>query len=134
MKKQFTMVYEFPPVVLPITIDELKQWGIDQSDIDKGEFRGELKTIGPWNIPVSYRALAMANDYDNKSMFTQILKTTVYGIRIMGNCRQSGYELEGYVSINGKKYSAFTSSQLFELPDGKLIDVATIHARVRGEN
>ena len=36
--------------------------------------------------------------------------------------------LEGRVKVNGKAYRGFTSSQLFELPDGKLINAATIHA------
>jgi hypothetical protein len=35
------------------------------------------------------------------------------------------------VSINGKKYSCFTSSQLFELENGKLINVAVIYARIK---
>ena len=105
--------------------------GITQEDIDAGEKRGELKTYGPWSIPISYKALCMSmvNTYPD---FPSITHSKIsYGIRTLTNLRQSGYELEGRVSINGKKYSAFTSSQLFELPDGKLIDVAVIHARVR---
>jgi hypothetical protein len=118
---------------LPITREELIAYGITPEQIEAGEARGEMSTKGPWNIPISYTALCMSTVYDKNPPygFIRIESTTVYGTRTMSNIRQSGYDLEGYVSIKGKKYSAFTSSQLFELPDGKLINVATIHARVR---
>lgn len=116
---------------LPVTEAELLAMGITKKDIEAGEKRGELKTYGPWNIPISYKALCMSmvNTYPDFPSITH--NKTAYGIRTLTDIRQSGYELEGRVSIGGKKYSAFTSSQLFELPDGKLIDVAVIHARVR---
>jgi len=53
---------------------------------------------------------------------------TAYGKRTLTNLRESGHQFEGQVSVNGRKVRGFTSSQLFELPDGKLINVATIHA------
>lgn len=116
---------------LPLTENELLAMGITEHDIEAGEKRGELKTYGVWNIPVSYRALCMSsvNTYPDLPSITH--SKTVYGIRTLTNIRQGGYELEGHVSIGGKKYSAFTSTQLFELPDGRLIDVAVIHARVK---
>jgi len=93
------------------------------------EQRGELKSFGPWHIPVSYKAICMDTLYQ-KGDYGQInpVNKTVFGIRTLTNVRQGGYELEGRVSIGGKKYTAFTSSQLFEV-DGKLIDVAVIQAR-----
>jgi hypothetical protein len=116
---------------LPITAGELADLGITEKDIAAGEKRGNLKTSGPWNIPVSYRAICMSmiNTYPDFPSITH--NKTAYGIRTLTAIRQSGYELEGRVSIGGRKYSAFTSSQLFELPDGRLVDVAIIHARVR---
>lgn len=116
---------------LKITEGDLLAMGINQADIETGEKRGDLKTYGPWQIPVSYRALCMSmvNAYPDFPSITH--SKTAYGVRTLTNIRQGGYELEGRVSIKGKKYTAFASSQLFELPDGRLIDVATIHARVR---
>lgn len=116
---------------LPVTKDELLSMGITETDIVAGEKRGGIKTYGPWNIPVSYKALCMSmvNTYPDFPSITH--NKTAYGMRTLTGIRQGGYELEGRVSIGGKKYSAFTSSQLFELPDGRLIDVAVIHARAR---
>ena len=116
---------------LSITREELLSLGITEDDIEKGEKRGVLNTYGPWCIPVSYKALCMSmvNTYPDFPSITH--SKTAYGIRTLTNVKQGGYVLEGYVSIGGKKHSAFTSSQLFELPGGKLIDVAVIHARIK---
>jgi len=122
------------PVALPITRQELIEMGITEDQIESGEARGELKTSGPWQIPVSYKALCQSTIYTPKEKqrySAEQEKTTVYGLRTMNNIRQSGYEIEGYVSVNGKKCSCFSSSQLFELENGKLIDVAVIHARIK---
>jgi hypothetical protein len=73
--------------------------------------------------------MSMVNTYPDFPSITH--SKTSYGFRTLTGIRQGGYELEGRVSIGGRKYAAFTSSQLFELPDGRLIDIATIHARVR---
>jgi len=119
---------------LPIAEAELEAMGITADDIKAGEKRGDLKTFGPWGIPVSYRALCMSRAYtpvEKQRYSAETDSVTSYGIRTLTNVRQCGYELEGRVSIGGKKYTAFSSSQLFELPDGRLIDVAIIHARVR---
>lgn len=101
-------------------------------DITKDEMRGELKTVGMWQLPVSFKAIAMSARFGKKenSFFDSCLESTFYGVRTMTNVRQSGYQIEGYVSIGGKKYTCFSSSQLFEV-NGKLIDVAVIHARVK---
>jgi hypothetical protein len=116
---------------LKATESELLAMGITEKDIIAGEKRGKLVTYGPWQLPVSYKAVCTSSLWDKTSGFPVPAQVAVYGIRTLTNVRQDGYELEGRVSIGGKKYSAFTSSQLFELPDGRLIDVATIHARIR---
>jgi hypothetical protein len=81
------------------------------------EQRGTLKTVGMWQLPVSYRALAM--DQHGR----------VFGYRTMSQVRVAGfgYDLEGRVSIGGKKYRALTSSEIMERPDGKLCDVAKVY-------
>lgn len=119
---------------LPITKKELLVTGITEKQIESGEARGDLKTIGPWQLPVSYRAVCMSREYTPKEKQRHAAETesvTLYGIRTMNKIRQSRYRIEGWTSVNGKKVSGFSSSQLFELEDGKLIDVAIIHARVR---
>lgn len=116
-----------PEVAIKLTKDEAVSLGID---ITQDEIRGEVETRGPWNIVTGYRALCISNEYVNTSMFTKIASTEIFGQRQLSRPNESGYCLEGYVSIGGKKYTAFTSSTLFEV-DGKLINVATINARVR---
>jgi len=54
---------------------------------------------------------------------------TIYGNRTLSNPKPGGYELEGRVSLQGKKHTAFTSSHLFDLENGHLIDVGIIFVR-----
>lgn len=115
-----------PEVAIKLTKDQASAFGID---ITKDEIRGKLETRGPWNIVTGYRALCISNEYDRSGMFTKISSTTIFGQRNLSTPKQSGYSLDGYVSIEGKKYTAFTSSTLFEV-EGKLINVATINARM----
>lgn len=116
-----------PSVAIKLSKDQAISLGID---ITQDEIRGEVETRGVWHIVSSYRALCIANEYDKTSMFTKISSTTIFGKRRLSRPKDSGYHLEGYVSIGGKKYSAYTSSTLFEV-DGKLINVATINARIK---
>lgn len=122
--------YVNPPVALPITEAELLALGIPQSAIDAGEMRGELKTFGPWHIPVSYRALCTSSVFgpDRSPCLSGTISTTLHGMRTLSSPRASGYCLEGKVSLCGRKVRGFTSSQLFELPNGRLLNFATIHA------
>lgn len=49
-----------------------------------------------------------------------------YGVRSLTHTKQSGYQLEGFVSISNKKYPAFTSSKILEYPENKLVNIACI--------
>lgn len=115
-----------PSVAIKLTKEQALSLGID---ITQDEIQGEIETRGVWHIVSAYRALCISNEYDETSLFTKISSTTIFGKRRLSRPRQSGYNLEGYVSIGGKKYTAYTSSILFEV-DGKLINVATINARI----
>ena len=84
--------------------------------------RLEIGTRGPWGIITKCKGLAINRNFDTGTI-------TIYGYRTLSNPRSSGYELEGNVSINGVKRSAFTSSHLFELENGHLIDVGVLFAR-----
>lgn len=118
------LVFSNPSVAIKLTP---KQAELLQIDINKDVIHGKMKTRGVWGIPVSYKAICMTAVY-TKDIYTKCTEKTIIGIRALSNIKQGGYELEGYVSIKGKKHSAFTSSQLFEI-EGKLIDVAIIHVR-----
>lgn len=122
-------VMQWPSSVIKLTDEQAKQIGID---ITKDEILGDLKTWGPWNIPISFKTIAVSANYGipEGHFTTTCIDKTVYGIRTMTNVRESGYCLEGYVSIKGKKYSCFSSSELFEI-NGKLINVSVIHARIK---
>jgi hypothetical protein len=98
-----------------------------EADITAGQKLGKLKTFGPWQQPLSYTALACSQDFSVSSATEVRHQITVYGVRTLSHARQAGHELEGRVSLNGKSYRAFTSSCLFQLPDGKLVDCAVIH-------
>ena len=111
----------------PISMEHaIKLFG--QDAINAGELRGEITTRGPWGMIASYRAIATTATWKPGPTFDYVDEFTIHGLRTM-SARESGFDLEGHVSIDGKKRSCFTSSILFELPDGKLINVAVIHVR-----
>lgn len=97
-------------------------------EIAKGEQRGNARCVGPWQICAAYTALCTSNTFNRDAFPIEHGPLHVYGKRTLTSVRQSGYELEGRVSVGGRKMRGFTSSQLFELPGGKLINAATIHA------
>jgi hypothetical protein len=122
----FDLSSQWPSSVIKLTEEQAKQLGID---ITADEIRGEMQTRGPWSIPVSYKAICVSikrgvlpGHYSET-----VTEKTVYGMRSLSGVKQSGYCLEGTASINGRKYKAFTSSELFEV-NGRLINVAVIHA------
>lgn len=127
MKNPAPKTYSNPPAgALPITREELLAFGITEAEIQAGAARGKLETRGPWFVPVRFTALCVSCDWAPGSGHRR--SETVYGVRTLSRPVQSGHVLEGRVSVNGRSVRGFTSSQLFELPDGHLVDVATIHA------
>lgn len=95
-----------------------------------GERRFQIKTFGPWQIPVSVRGLAVSVSTDSNVdgyNFTWPTKAVIYGDRTLSDVRQSDYVLEGRVSIEGKKYRAFTSDILVRTSDGKLYSLDTLN-------
>jgi hypothetical protein len=51
---------------------------------------------------------------------------TVWGFRNLDNAHESGYDYEGRVKVNGKRYRAFTSSRLITYR-GKLVSMAILY-------
>jgi len=108
--------------------DALKFIGAEA--IEAGEKCGEIQTRGPWNIIISYKALATTATWKDKPGGPCVDEYTLHGDRTLSGARESGHNLEGHVNIDGVKRSAFTSSILFEIEEtGQLIDVAVIHVR-----
>jgi hypothetical protein len=104
---------------LPLTPEQWLQY-IAPSLEDQ---RGDLETMGPWQIPVRYKAPAVAITWENGF----IRSYTLYGFRTLSNIQQANYHLEGRVSVEGAKRKAYTSSVICRLPDGKLLETATIN-------
>ena len=87
----------------------------------------EMESRGPWNIISKIRGLAVKVYREPEDCGEDVLKVLIYGDRTLSNARESGYQMEGTVSIKGQKQRAFTSSKLFSTPDGKLCDVAILY-------
>ena len=115
------------PITIPATPGTLKvteeQWKQYLSETLE-DSRGNLETYGPWGIPVKFQAPAISIEWDENHW---PISYTFYGQRTLGSLKESGYNLEGRVSISGKKVRGFTSSLLCELPDGKLLETSVIH-------
>ena len=103
---------------------------IGEDAVNAGEKRFEMETFGPWQIVRSIRALAVTAEWAEKPWGGRAVTSyTFHGDQTGHQVTQSGYAMECYVSIGGKKLSAFTSSVMFQTEDGKLVDVAVLHCR-----
>jgi hypothetical protein len=102
-----------------------------QSTIDAGELRLETKHYGPWSIILSCKGIAVTATWKDIGITYNVVdEYTIHGFRTTNKVKESGYDLEGYVSVDGKKLSCFTSSILFEIEETKkLISVGCLHCR-----
>ena len=127
-KTQPVIRLESPPSgAIPATLEQLQALGFTAEEIQAGEKRLESIHTGPWSICRSIRGVvqrAEFGDYHGKTW------VEFYPARTMSNPRYGGHDMEGTISLAGRKSSAFTSSQLFELPDGRLVDCGIIFARI----
>jgi hypothetical protein len=117
--KAKSLTLKVPGGAVPITEDQWREF--IGSEFEHRSYK--METVGYWSIPKKYTAIAVSYTWKNNFMDT----ITLYGERTMSSLKQCSYDIEGRVSIDGKKFRGFTSSQLFELPDGRLFDVAVIH-------
>lgn len=97
------------------TREQLQALGFTESEIKNGK-RFEIKSVGPWQITKSIRGIVRKGD-------------DFYPVRTMGGVSQPGTWSEGWLSLNGKKKNAFTSSVIFELEDGHLTECAVLVVR-----
>lgn len=96
-----------------------------------GDAHFEMEQRGAWGQISKITGLAISQEFpEHRGTERTEAESglTVYGVRTMSNPRESGYEMEGYVSLNGKRYSAFTTSHQFRIK-GELVDVACLHVR-----
>ena len=99
---------------------------------EDGRSHFQMKTWGSWGTVVGITALAVSQEFPPASRrhsprTAEECGVTVYGVRTMQSPRESGYNMEGRVSVGGRTCRAFTSSQLFRV-EGRLVDVAVLHA------
>jgi len=113
-----------PDFAIPATVEQLAALGVTPDEIAKGEKRFESVHSGPWQICRSLRAIVEFTGRDESGRATV---KAFYPARTMHAPRPCGYDMEGRIPFAGRKASAFTTSQVFELPDGKLVEVATLH-------
>ena len=96
----------------------------------------ELEDNPIWCVPKEGHEVRFDVEFI-ENPFHQVIKTIsglvvdlerrVYGVRKMHHPKESGYQMEGRVSLGGKKYRAFTGGgTLFVREDGSLIDVASL--------
>ena len=118
-----------PPPAVPATVDQLAALGVTPAEIEAGEKRFRSAHFGHWRITVSVSAIVEETEFaENPCPYsTKIDRSRFYPVRKAGKCREDGYCMRGVISLNGKKRRVFTSSQLFELPDGRLVNVAVLH-------
>lgn len=107
----------------PVTWEQAEKLGLKSCD----DVRLEVKTRGLWQIPVSITGHVMEAEWTEEKYGTRNVKTkTFHGVRTAGNLQQLGYEMEGRVSLNGKKVRVFTSHVLLQLPDKKLVRLGVL--------
>jgi hypothetical protein len=135
MKENFTTCHRVWPssTWIPDNINSpiWKTIGLDFTNPAQDDIHGKIDSQGVWHNVVKYQACATQQDetsIDNSHFEPYYTKLRVYGLRTLNHSRQSGYELEGFVSIGRKYHSAFTSSFMIEY-NGKLVNIAEIFAR-----
>jgi len=118
------LIVNDPDRAIKITPEQAAAIGI--TDITANSQCVDIETRGPWGVISQFKAISMGANFSDHIKMT---KVAFFGPRKLLNPKPNNYQLEGRVSINGKKHSAFTSSQMFEI-NGHLIDVSVIFARM----
>ena len=103
-----------------ITTEQAKAFGlISNTGAAPDQVKGKLKTVGMWQIPVSYKALRVSG--------LRPEDLVVYGPGTLDKVKNNGYGIEGRVRVAGKRVRGFDATQFFMLPCGHSIEVAVIH-------
>lgn len=97
---------------------------LTEEEFARGEKRLEMKTVGPWSIPISLKGLTI---YRTEEQVTGDQKLYVFGQRTMQRPTNCGYDMEGRCSIKGIKGRVFTSSILIADGKGRLINIGVLY-------
>ena len=101
-------------------------------EIEKGEARFELKTVGPWHILASVRGF-VATTQDKPTgnaapCLTSVSESiTFYGKRTISRPRNNGFGIVGSMRFNGKSRRIIDTNPLVQIEGGKLVSVAVLH-------
>ena len=117
-----------PSGAIPVSQAQLFALGFTVAEINSGEKRMEIETRGVWSPCSSLTGIVERAEFTPERSGSKRW-VEFYPARRMANPRSCGYDMEGRISLNGKKVSAFTSSQLFKLPDGTRVGCAILFAR-----
>ena len=117
-----------PSGSIPATVDQLLALGVSPAEIEAGEKRSEMETFGPWQIITRVRGIVVSVEFDRSEFPTRSKRFRAWPVKSMSRPREMGYDMEGKISLGGVEVRAFTSSQLFELPNGKLINCFVLFA------
>lgn len=120
-----TLIFNNPDVVLKISENEAKKLGINI----KSDTPFEIDVFGPWNIIRKVKGLAITSEFKSTYSYVGRKYTKIFGQRIMFDVKPGGYGLKGRVSINGKKYPCFDTTQLFDI-NGILVNVSCIFVKM----
>lgn len=116
-----------PGSTVVLTKEQAESIGIG---LDADNHGLEILTKGPWSILQKCKGICVTKEYAKTDWGrAETTSITFYGSRSLSNVSQKSYHLDGYVSIKGKKYSAYTSEVLIEV-EGKLINVEVFCARM----
>lgn len=97
--------------------------------LDKdGQLHFKITTWGPWSIANKLNALAITTHLAVPKYTGDVrgAGVTVWGFRNLESPRESGYQYEGRVKVNGGRYRAFTSNKLITYR-GKLVNLAVLY-------
>lgn len=118
LMKNTSITLEYRSGSIPVTLEQLHALGVTDTEIEAGAKRFETVSFGPWHQCHSIRGIVQNGD-------------TWHTPRTAGKISHLGMWSEGVISLNGKKRTVFTNSQLFELPDGRLVNVAVLYCHDR---
>lgn len=117
-KSPKSVTIEYSNGALPVTVEQWQQYFSPNLE----DNLGESTCVGIHQTVIAFRAPAVSIKFNGMGC---IESYTLYGERQLQGCFPTGYNLEGVVSVKGKR-KAHTSSVLCRLPDGKLLESAVI--------
>ena len=119
-----------PVMDLQLTQEQANALFTEKEIKDKEKRFGVVESkegFGRYN-PYSVTGVVVRSESHNDNGFFKTTKIEIVKSKgTLYDVKNFGYEGEGRISIAGKKVRGFTSSKIFRLPDGELINVAVIH-------